>query len=431
MDVNTLWDWGSTQLTTLLHNNQVVSGGIVLGAVGIGVAYLRAVPGQAFSWVRERMIQIIEIPQSDEAFDWIDRYLADKTGKKRHSVVRTKRTDTPGEISLPGGKDNRPQVVFTPAPGSVHWLKYRDTWYNFNRRGEGDAKVGGDGITQMFSSLMRKDKYILTFFSRNQDVPKQFMEEVKNWACPLDNRIALRISERDYWTLMDRFEPRPLASVILELDLKDKLLADLEKFMSEKDWYKDLGIPFRRGYLLHGPAGSGKSSSVAAIAAHLRMNIYVLRLNDPAISDTDLMDLVNQVEENSILLIEDIDCAVKDRKIDTEGSKLSFSGLLNALDGIGIKDGRITFMTSNYIDKLDTALVRPGRVDYVAMLDYAKPEQAALFFRRFYGETNYENEIRNCVSGKEISMATLQGIFVAHRSDPLAAVQELTCKDAE
>jgi chaperone BCS1 len=129
-------------------------------------------------------------------------------------------------------------------------------------------------------------------------------------------------------------------------------------------------------------------------------------------------------------------------------SGVTFSGLLNALDGVASGEERIIFMTTNHLSRLDPALVRPGRVDLIQLLDDAHPDQAAQLFARFYGRSRTDSdegkaigeeiqldieklaeEVRRIAAleierGKRASMAALQGHFILH--DAQCAVQMLS-----
>ena len=93
------------------------------------------------------------------------------------------------------------------------------------------------------------------------------------------------------------------------------LVTDVEKFLNGSRWYYDRGIPYRRGYLLHGPPGSGKTSFVLALAGHLDFNICVLSLSDSGMTDDRLNHLLTQAPPRSIILLEDIDAAFNHRSI--------------------------------------------------------------------------------------------------------------------
>jgi chaperone BCS1 len=205
---------------------------------------------------------------------------------------------------------------------------------------------------------------------------------------------------------------------VLPRKTKTDLLEDIRRFVSNKKWYDDLGIPYRRGYLFYGPPGSGKSSLATALAGEIQRDLYVLSLATRGLDDQGLMQLMSRVPSNGVLLIEDIDAAFAERdKSDTTSSQVTFSGLLNAFDGVGSRDGQIVIMSTNHIEKLDPALIRPGRVDWQAFLGNAVPEQVAELFLRFFPESGRANEFVEKVAQSEISMAALQNHFIQYTDE--------------
>lgn len=179
---------------------------------------------------------------------------------------------------------------------------------------------------------------------------------------------------------------------------------------STEQWYAERGIPYRRGYLLHGAPGSGKTSLVCAIAGELRLPIYQLRLSGAGLDDEAFHRLLAGTARRAVVLLEDVDAAAgaavgaaSAAVVGTEGgagaravgsgpgsggsaeSVLTLPGLLNALDGVGAVDGRLLFMTCHRAESLEPALVRPGRID--RRLSFGPPDaaQAEALFRHFYG----------------------------------------------
>lgn len=122
-------------------------------------------------------------------------------------------------------------------------------------------------------------------------------------------------------------------------------------------------------------------------------------------------------------------------------SSVTFSGLLNALDGVASSEERIIFMTTNHFSKLDPALIRPGRVDLQEFLDDAVGEQAQRLFTKFYGTgaTGAEGDALSAmgrevgrvvndelVQGRSVSMASLQGLFIRSGAvESLGGLREL------
>lgn len=132
---------------------------------------------------------------------------------------------------------------------------------------------------------------------------------------------------------------------------------------------RDMGIPFRRGYLLYGYPGTGKSSFIRALAGELKVHLCLVSLNDKNMTDEDLNSLLNNAPPRSILLLEDVDAAFAQRDNGETASRVTFSGLLNALDGVGSQEGKILFMTTNKINLLDPALIRPGNFGFSIKLN--------------------------------------------------------------
>ena len=164
---------------------------------------------------------------------------------------------------------------------------------------------------------------------------------------------------------------RAKASVVLDRDLSDFLVADARKFLGRAEWYMRRGIPYRRGYLLSGPPGTGKTSFCQVLAGELDADLCLLTLTDSDLTDTLLAESMRDAPAGSIILLEDVDAVFVERSsAESKSNKrqgVSFSGLLNAIDGVASQEGRIFIMTTNHAEKLDAALKRPGRCDVTAV----------------------------------------------------------------
>jgi len=193
------------------------------------------------------------------------------------------------------------------------------------------------------------------------------------------------------WVKATAKQPREMDTMIMDLNkhgepIGDALIEDIRQFRAAETvgYYQSIGVPYRRGYLLHGPAGNGKSSLVCAIAAQLKLDICFLSLGQVH-GDEHLARMVNEVPANSILLLEDIDATFVGRESQRRRrGGCTFSGLLNALDGVKTKEGRVLFITTNHPERLDPALTRPGRCDVSVFLDQASDSQMERAYLRFY-----------------------------------------------
>jgi chaperone BCS1 len=165
------------------------------------------------------------------------------------------------------------------------------------------------------------------------------------------------------WEKLARIRKRPLASVILPRGVVENVIKDATRFLEGAEWHAERGIPWRRGYLLYGPPGTGKTSLVKSLAGALGLDLAIINLTASRLDDQSLSGLFAGAPARSILLIEDIDAAFAQRDRDDAGRGITFSGLLNAIDGVASQEGHLLFMTTNHIERLDPALIRPGRVD--------------------------------------------------------------------
>jgi chaperone BCS1 len=220
--------------------------------------------------------------------------------------------------------------------------------------------------------------------------------------------------------------------VVLEPGEKEHLLQDVAQFRKSKQRYQSLGVPYHRGYLFYGPPGTGKTSLVSALAAHFGLSVYIVNLSD--FTDRSLMSAINQVPAHSVLLFEDIDCMKSSQsRVGADSAHgqarsvalstkenvsiqvgVTLSGLLNVLDGFHAPTGVLFVMTTNHVEKLEQALLRPGRIDYKLCLGKASDQQKVELYRRFFPDSS-EVEAWEFVEASRSAetMAEFQGLLLA------------------
>ncbi|PON99583.1 Spastin [Trema orientale] len=217
------------------------------------------------------------------------------------------------------------------------------------------------------------------------------------------------------WGSVNLEHPSTFETLAMEPELKRAIMEDLDRFVRRKEFYKKVGKAWKRGYLLYGPPGTGKSSLIAAMANYLKFDIYDLDLTS-IYSNSDLKRVLLSTTNRSILVIEDIDCSVDlqnrqfEEHFETSNTRMTLSGLLNFIDGLwsSCGDERIIVFTTNHKDRLDPALLRPGRMDMHINLSYCSTngfKTLASNYLGVQGDHRLCDEIEGLISGTQVTPA--------------------------
>lgn len=164
------------------------------------------------------------------------------------------------------------------------------------------------------------------------------------------------------WQSRTDLPPRALDTVILPDGHRELIVEDLTRFLNAEERYARIGAPWHRGYLFYGPPGTGKSSAARAIASHFGLDVYFASLADST-KDSQVIEQIGGLPPRAVLLLEDIDTLFAAQSRKDENGKSTAAALLNALDGVTTPHGMIVIMTTNHVEALDRALIRPGRID--------------------------------------------------------------------
>jgi chaperone BCS1 len=400
--------------------------------------------------------------------------------------------------------------------GIFNYDKYKGTSPVYYEPNLGDDSFTYNGHYFQFRKDSQENKYaerieyfvIIRCMGRSTKPVKDLIDHVKEWSAHKNNStteiMRAEIKHGGYWSVQSSRPSRPISTVTLDETQKDKVVADINEYLhpATARWYAARGIPHRRGYLFHGPPGTGKTSLSFAVAGIFGLSVYCASLSERDMTESDLATLFSLLPNRCIVLLEDIDSAgirrdrsskipepgrdsdaeepaespaqttdtvaekeekteMKDEKkieekqksitdiekkkslrrritqtlrprklpkpdsetttlvttdeaassvrapsikapsvkpssppppppvpepIDEEGSKskISLAGLLNIIDGAASSEGRVLIMTTNYPEKLDSALIRPGRVDLQIKFTLATNTQIQEIFRRMY-----------------------------------------------
>jgi mitochondrial chaperone BCS1 len=414
-----------------LTHNQFASGGLTLMAFGAVLALLRKAPQSLWRLAVDRFTISVEVPDRDPAFRWVQAWLAEQRYARRaRSLSLTTTWESPEpdptvesdpDYCHPSGRASEARFLLSPAPGT-HVMTFRGHPLVLCRARR-DLQNGG--------ALAFQETLTLKVLWGNRPLVDALLREAHRTALPKVPGVNILTMRHGNWCVTSWRPRRPLASIVLADDLLDDLLADMRAFLAAGPWYTARGVPHRRGYLLHGPPGNGKTTLVTAAAGELGLSVATLSLSNRSMTDESLRFVVDELPRGAVLLIEDIDCAFGPERESGEETRVTMSGLLNALDGVSSRDGRILFLTTNHPERLDPALVRPGRVDRSFRLGHTTADQARRLFEWFYAAGQAGPEVRRwarqfaeSIPEGRVCMAAIQEYLLRHRTDPEAAARE-------
>ncbi|KAF9942677.1 hypothetical protein BGZ67_000491 [Mortierella alpina] len=305
-----------------LGDNQFAAGGFQLALIGGLLAGIRVLGSHAVEYLKKRIVVTAEFDSRDESYSWILLY---------RERVR-------------------------PAGSTV-------------------ATSGAAVENITISTLGRSRELIQSLIMEAQ---RKFIDRDKA------RTVIFQADQYGAWRRTKSRPKRPLDTIVMDPKLKNYIVNDAKEFFASESWYAERGLPFRRGLLLYGTPGTGKTSFIHALAGELGLNIYVVNLSSKNLTDDTLSELVSDTPSRCLLLIEDVDAAFVQRESKDAATGITFSGLLNSVDGVSAQEGRMLCMTTNHLDRLDEALIRPGRVDVRARFGKATRSQAQELFIKFF-----------------------------------------------
>lgn len=393
-------------------------------------SYLRIKPSNASIVIEER-----DGMSSNEVYNAAEIYLSTKI---RRNIDRLK--------VIKRHKDKEVSVKFAQCEKIVDSFKGIELeWKYVSEERKKSSKVIDEDTDNLL--FMSEKKYFeLSFHKKHKDevldlyVP--FVLEKAN-SIRSEKKIVKLHTLASYsspiaWDSIDFQHPSTFDTLAMDTKIKKAIIADMERFVQRKEFYKKVGKAWKRGYLLYGPPGTGKSSLIAAMANYLKFDIYDLELTNIK-RDSDLRKLLLRTSNRSILVIEDIDCSVElpDRNgpvcVDALGRarprdpQFTLSGLLNFMDGLwsSCGDERIVVLTTNNRDKLDPALLRPGRMDMHIHMSYLTGDGFRLLVSTYLGIQGYHErleEITELIESMKITPAEVAEELM--KSDDLDASLE-------
>lgn len=464
--------WLRLELTTVLTI------AALMGAASSGVQSVQETGSKMYWWIVRFLTASISIAGNDrlnrEVLNWLGAHVLTKKNTRiltaNSESIRNEswhyrhvqeRNDFHHEKRMP--------VQYLPTFGT--------TWFIFKRNIFMVKRILTSGSHYHTSWTRTPDEYagapegdeplVVMCLGRSVEPIKGFLETCREFADKQrEAYITVRISKRSYdesWDTTILRPLRPLETVHFDEKVKQALVDDIANYLdvNTRKFYNGRGIPYRRGFLMYGPPGTGKTSLSLALAGRFGLELYLLHM--PSVRDDDALEkLFTALPPRCLVLLEDIDAVGIKRRMtksdssdedsdkdsdDSESdggyrgrSSCTLSGLLNVLDGVASQEGRIVLMTSNFAEKLDKALVRPGRVDKMIYLGHISPRSSELMFLRMYaphahGEAPLDRAVKlpreelerlalefsKQIPSEVFTPAQLQGYLLNYRDSPLEA----------
>jgi chaperone BCS1 len=382
---------------------------ITAAVIGALVAWARNLPVALGRWLRAQILVSVEIRDPD-LVRWVG-----VTAVERWSLPNRR---TAAILRVAHGSTT---FVLEPARG-VHLLRHGLRWVLLDR---GKDEAAGKRAATELMGIPSVETVALRAWGRDPALLHAMVAEaVEHGRSRFAELSLVRIADPwGGWADMPECSVRAVESLVLPDGMAEDLLGRLRQFLGRPGWYAERGIPWRIGVGLYGPPGTGKSSLVRALCGELKVPLHIVNLASQHMDDGALMRLLAGVGTNAAILLDDLDASALPAREKSKDGGITLAGLLAALDGPGAAEGRILFICTNHPERLDAALIRPGRIDIPLTLGVANPDQAYRLHERWFpGRGPAAAAFATTFAGR--SMAELQGELMSISSkEPADAAQ--------
>lgn len=392
-DINVI-QWITQQVET----NEFFQGGMFLAALGYVGYMCRRLPYMIFGGIKRMVLVTVSFDERESLYQLFQSWVhnADLMKSKRDVMLKiNERTDPPRIQAVP---DRKSYYV------RINGIRCRLS------KGRDDTGIAGGGKeADSLALAMAPDRFWITCAIWNrQKLLDTLADIVKAQGIGADGMVPVYTCSYGWWCERYKIPIRTEATYSLREGQFEEVCADLDKFLTTREWYEERQIPYQRGYLLCGPPGTGKTTLATILGSKFKMRLCVLDLANVE-NDKELKSALIGLPGRALVVIEDFDSYFKGRENIIPDSKITFSGLLNAINGVVSSPGRVLILTTNMTTEVDPALMRAGRVDKVIKLDYLDDWQALQITTKFQPETGFWEKVQFCadISKREVSPADL------------------------
>ncbi|OWM75524.1 AAA-ATPase At2g46620-like [Punica granatum] len=357
--------------------------------------------------------QFFTVPQFNEQLQ--ENHLYRKVSVYLSSLSSLEDSDFTNLLSGPKSND----IVVRPDPERPVLDRFLGAEVSWKSEGLG-------GNRSLVLRIRKRDKrrilksYLQHIFTVSEEI-EQNTKEIRLFtnSGPVEGAIDGR------WRSVPFTHPATIDTIVMDGELKVKVKSDLEAFLKSKQYYHRLGRVWKRSYLLHGPSGTGKSSFIAAMAKLLCYDVYDVDMSR-VLDDSDLKLLLMQTASKSIVVVEDLDRFLLEKK----STAVSLSGLLSFMDGVISCCGeeRVMVFTMNGQDRVDEAVTRPGRIDVqinFPLCDFTAFKSLANSYLGLKEHKLFPQVEEMFQTGASLSPAHIGEIMIANRSSPSRALKSV------
>jgi SpoVK/Ycf46/Vps4 family AAA+-type ATPase len=405
----------------------------VVGLISISSYYIykQRLAKELYHYPKHTLTLQSDYPHYDDVVRYIYKHNADKITETTYEVSkvysfrdwRNRRKELPGHMKI-----TRPYECHLFLDHEYQETDYQievDISFVKDAKGNPVKLLEETGCGTSEESLLGQ----VTLSSVNSEVLRNYVDEavryvkdeIKQLKKDASDSMNVYYYKKDYWVLLAKSPKRSEDTIYLREGQKEDIVGKVEEFFSDetRDVYLSFGIPYKSVFMIHGPPGSGKTSTIKAIASSLDCDLYVLPITKDML-DTHLVEAftyINEQEEKErIIVIEDVDTMFDERKEGDNKNGITLQGFLNCMDGFTCVEGTMLFITANKPEVLDYAMVRSCRIDQKFELGYADEYQTKQMFEKFFPEQLEDFEsFYDDIKHKKYTTAMLQELFFYNR----------------
>lgn len=385
--------------------NPVMAGAFSLWALGVTSFLCRGVPKAIWEFITKQTTTTLYFDSSGYNYN-VENFASFLLWFENHKWSKWSRS-----LSMESSGYHFKKQPMTVGIGyGQHMFFYKGRLFRITHSTE--SKAGSDKVIHNIT---------ITMLGRNKQIVYGLIEEFRYKRDEDKVGIYKFITGDREWVRAGNINNRDLSTVIIDREIKAKILSIIIDFKKNKTWYDNRGLAYKKTFLLHGIPGTGKTSIIKALACYFKMDIYLININ--GVSDETLLAALSTAPDDVFVVMEDFDSAdvTKQRVVGKDKiadivlseSSLSLTGILNALDGIVPLDNKLIFMTTNVLESIDTALTRKGRVDYVFELKALRHKEVLEYIELMFPYDAAPND----VTFEDILGCDIQSLYFEHKDD--------------